>query len=146
MIIRRVWTVKLAVAIGAVAGLTSCGDGATRTVDPGRGAHIVLREVHRQDANGPSYIEGAIQFVELTRQGERDAALKVELTRRPNVRPIAPGDYRVVSYTRPCSASCGAGLDPPTDRCRGSVSIKRGERRALRVMTVVGRPCAIRPG
>jgi hypothetical protein len=134
----------LTLSAAAAAGLTSCGDGGTGTVDAGSGSQIVVREIHRQRADGATYIEGAVQFVEVTRRGQSGPALKLELGRNRVVRTIGPGDYRVVSYTRSCSASCAQQLDAPSDRCRRALSIKRGERRTLDVVTVVGRRCAIR--
>jgi hypothetical protein len=71
---------------------------------------------------------------------------KFELdSRKPVVRLVEPGDYRVVSYTRSCSGSRDPVLlDEPTDRCAGTLSIKRGEHRTLRVVTIVDRRCTIR--
>jgi hypothetical protein len=130
------------VSIAAAVGLTACGDDSQRKVAPQDGARVVIQEVHRERADGMTYIEGAIQYVELSGHGQR--ALKVQLGRAPVARTIEPGEYRVVSYTRSCPGACQAPLDEPTDRCESNLSVARGERVALRVVTVVARRCTIR--
>lgn len=134
----------LQASVAAVVALSACGD--AKPVDPGSGSSIVAREVHRQRADGPTYIEGAVQFLEVTRRGQRGAALKLQLGRKPVVRTVGPGDYRVVSYTRSCSASCTQQLDAPSGGCHSSFSLGRGERKPLAVETAVGRRCLIRVG
>ena len=127
----------------AAALLVGCGDDGPPKVDPSEGGRLVVREVHRPAPHGETYIEGAIQFVELVVPGERKPAAKFKLNRAPVTRTVKPGAYRVVSYTRSCGGACSTRLDDPVDHCASSLSIKPGERRALQVVTVVGRRCVI---
>jgi hypothetical protein len=145
--LRFMRVVKVCMAICAVVTVAGCGGGdKPRKVGPRDGGRLVVREVHRERADHLTYIEGAIQFVELTTRGESGPVAKFELdSRKPVARIVEPGDYRVVSYTRSCSGACDPVLlDEPTGRCARTLSIKRGERRTLRVVTVVDRRCTIR--
>jgi hypothetical protein len=132
------------VSIAAAVGLTACGDENPRKVAPQDGGRVVMQEVHLERADGMTYIEGAIQFVELSAPGQR--ARRVQLGRAPVARTVEAGEYRVLSYTRSCPGACQAPLDEPTDRCQSNLSVGRGERVALRVVTVVARRCTIRIG
>ena len=102
--------------------------------------HLAIKKVRVGDTNP---IEGAITFIRVKRPSGR-----VVLTRRlpPSERltlPLRPGRYRLVSWQRLCDANCGT-LDPPSDRCARSLTIRTGERlrATIRVNYAVG--CVIR--
>jgi hypothetical protein len=134
---------RLLVCAFAAVALPGCGDNGPKKGDPRDGGRLVVREVHRQAPHGETYIEGAIQFVELTPRGERKPSVKFRRGDKPVARVVEPGEYRLVSYTRSCSASCSTALDEPVDHCSGTLSIKHGERTTLEVVTIVGRRCTI---
>jgi hypothetical protein len=138
---------RAGLAVGAIAtiALAGCGGGNGNTGNEVHGgARVVVAEHHRERADGALYVEGAVQYVELIASGARDPAVKLELAGAAAVRNVNPGDYRVVSYTRTCSGTCTQDLDSPSEHCEHNMSIRRGETRRLRVVTVVGRRCAIR--
>jgi hypothetical protein len=127
-------TIVAAVALGG------CGHGHENA-----DAELVVREVHRERADRASYVEGAVQFVEVTAAHKQAPPEKLELGGAPVALAVEDGEYLVSSYTRTCESACGAGLDPPTLRCAMRLSVAPGERRALRVVTVVARRCRIQP-
>lgn len=80
----------------------------------------------------PRYIEGSISFLRVTHGAEVlvDGRVTVGVSVRGRVpvfsRVVEPGDYRVVSYQRPCDGNCSF-LDPPVDRCAATVHVPGGE-------------------
>ena len=133
----------VSVTVAAAVVLAACGSG-DEDVGVRGDARIVMREVQRERADGAVYAEGFLQFVEPTAAGGHEPALKVQIGRAPRVRTVEHGEYRVSSYTRTCEAACSGALDPPTGRCSKHLSIARGDRQALRIVTVPGRRCRIR--
>jgi len=102
--------------------------------------HLAIKKVRVGDAIP---IEGAITFIRVKRPSGR-----VVLTRRLPVSerltlPLPAGRYRLVSWQRLCDGNCGT-LDPPSDRCARSLTIRAGERlrATIRVNYAVG--CVIR--
>jgi hypothetical protein len=53
---------------------------------------------------------------------------------------LAPGRYVVTSYQRPCDGNCGY-LDPPTDRCRTTVTLAADDDIVLNVEFAPGQGC-----
>jgi hypothetical protein len=87
-----------------------------------------------------TYAEGSRWHLRVDHRG---LSLVDDYRTRTWSRVVEPGRYLVVSYQRPCDGNCDL-LDPPTDRCRATVSVPRG--RTLRV-TIVNRTtprCSIR--
>jgi len=80
----------------------------------------------------PRYIEGSISFLRVTHGKEVlvDGRVTDGVSVRGRVpvfsRAVEPGDYRVVSYRRPCDGNCSF-LDPPVDRCEATVHVPGGE-------------------
>jgi hypothetical protein len=102
--------------------------------------HLAIRKVRVGDTIP---IEGAITFIRVKRPSGR-----VVLTRRLPASdrltlPLRPGRYRLVSWQRLCDANCGT-LDPPSNRCARSLTIRAGQRlrATIRVNYAVG--CVIR--
>lgn len=58
-------------------------------------------------------------------------------------RVLEPGQYRLVSYQRPCAGNCER-LDPPTDRCKATVSLAAGETLTATVVLRQQGRCAVR--
>jgi hypothetical protein len=95
------------------------------------------------------FIEGSIFFLDVrTTEGElvRERSYwagELEFVMRE---ALDPGDYSIVSYERPCEASCPEpgetdSLDPPTNRCRTSVTIDPGETYRLKISAGAGVGC-----
>jgi hypothetical protein len=59
------------------------------------------------------------------------------------VLPLVPGEYRFVSFQRPCEGNCGF-LDPPTDRCDRLVGVRAEEAQNVVVTVRPGEGCTIR--
>jgi len=114
---------------------------AAHPAGPARPAgHLAIKMVRVGDAIP---IEGAITFIRVKRP-----SCRVVLTRRlPSsgrlTLPFPAGRYRLVSWQRLCDGNCGT-LDPPSDRCARSLTIRSGERlkATIRVNYAVG--CVIR--
>ena len=112
----------------------------TAAVQPSR---LVLHESRVTD--GPVYIEGSVSFLGVEPAG---AGGEVEATETHAAGPgavifdelLGPGEYRVVSYQRPCDANCGY-LDPPTDRCETTLDLRPGETRDLTILVRPGSRC-----
>jgi len=114
---------------------------AAHPAGPARPAgHLAIKKIRVGDAIP---IEGAITFIRVKRPSGR-----VVLTRRlpasdRRTLPLPAGRYRLVSWQRLCDGNCGT-LDPPSDRCARSLTIRAGERlkATIRVNYAVG--CVIR--
>jgi hypothetical protein len=92
---------------------------------------------------GSVYIEGAFQYVVVMRRQTGARVLSYEFGGRVSVdAPLRPGRYRLVSYTRPCSAVCHpTSLDAPTDRCSRAFTLRRGRTVKLVLRIGDGIPC-----
>ena len=103
-----------------------------------------LRVTSRALPSTATYTEGAIQFAAVYRAGgakpvvtgrSRGGALRF-------AHRLAPGGYRIDSWTRTCSGNCGV-LDAPSLRCTRTLRIGAGAVRRYEVRTRVGRRCRI---
>lgn len=102
-------------------------------------------------SNGLFYTEGSYSYVRVA-QPDGGQVVKKRLARAREcsksecvseaVLRLAPGEYRFVSFQRPCDGSCEL-LDPPTDRCDALITVKAAE--ALDVVITVrpGEGCKI---
>ena len=97
------------------------------------------------------YTEGSFFFLRVrTSAGElilerSYTANELEFVMRES---LAPGRYSILTYERPCEAVCPEpgqtrALDPPTNRCRISLTVKSGEKYRLRVTTGPGVECPL---
>jgi hypothetical protein len=129
----------IALAIGLAAVLTSCGGADEYTATSAAAAD--LHAVQVWDESAGLYFEGARSYVRIETLAE-DELLEVELQptdagSEATIR-LDPGEYRLVSWQRPCDGSCDS-LDPPTDQCderfvlapetplRASIEVRAGE-------------------
>ena len=128
--------------------LAGCGGSAA----PG-GAEPAARLVVREELPPqPRYIEGSLSFLrieaaggEVVFDGPVTDGMQVR-GRYPLVeRPLAPGDYRVVSHQRPCQGNCSL-LDPPADRCERTVRLEPGATLTATVVLAPEGGCEIRLG
>ena len=55
---------------------------------------------------------------------------------------LDPGSYRLVSFQRPCSASCDT-LDPPTDACSRNVVVTAGRSVAVTITLRPAEGCSV---
>jgi hypothetical protein len=109
---------------------------------PGPGLTAQLRIHQRQTAC--CYIEGQVSYL-VVRDEDGNVVVEQEFTRsRPN-RPavdvqLAPGRYIVTSYQRPCDGNCGY-LDPPTDRCKTTITLAPDDIVLMTVEFAPGQGC-----
>ena len=105
--------------------------------EPGR---LVVVERHPR---GAIYQEGSIGFLRITRIGAGRPAFAGRVTEPHGARgrtlfdrELPPGEYRVVSFQRPCNGNCGA-LGGMSDRCEVEVRVRSGE--TVRRVMALGR-------
>lgn len=98
------------------------------------------------------YTEGAYYFARLE-TADRHVVLRKRFgpsLSQPSFQThIPPGEYVLVAYSRPCSASCPApenigDLDEATDVCREEFQVSAGDSMRVRVLTTPGGPCRVR--
>ncbi len=129
--------------------LAGCGGYEPGGYEPGENAvDVRVRQVF--DMSEGAYVEGSYSYVRV----ERPQGGKLLEERLPDGEPagqekfvsdvilrLDPGDYRLVSFQRPCDGSCDS-LDPPTDECERVIRVTRRE--ALVTVTVrPGEACTI---
>lgn len=95
--------------------LTSCGE-----QDEAEVATTV--EVRERVVGKAAYVEGALSFVELSRDGE--VVDEGELTSGPAELQVPAGTYQLRFYLRPCVGNCSE-LDDPTGECLREVNLGR---------------------
>jgi hypothetical protein len=143
MLTRLTWRaaaiVALAGACAALPGLAMSEARQTRGSSAG-----VLRVGERVLPSDSMYFEGGIEFVTLHRVStgrlvvrRRFGMGEIALSRR-----LAPGSYRVASWTQTCSGTCDR-LDPPSNRCQRTVRVSAGRTRRVTVLSKVGANCRI---
>ncbi len=131
----------LAISLVLVAaGCGSAGAGGSSAPSPGQ---LSVSQVIR----GHLYIEGSIPHVTITSPGgqvvvNRDIRNLPSAGRPLLVWRLAPGDYRLTTYQRPCSGNCGR-LAGPTDRCSASFTIDPGGRLAALITLRPGVGCRL---
>jgi hypothetical protein len=101
-----------------------------------------------QSGQGPRYMEGAVPFFSMSSGTFREERhLGGQWCRvgpranRPDIpkrlicypggggsitMPLAPGNYDLRGYSRPCDGNCNS-LDPPRDECRATITIRSGQ-------------------
>ena len=98
----------------------------------------------RQHQTSCCYIEGQVSYLIVRDEDGRIVAERAFSGLRPNRAAIdarlAPGRYVVTSYQRPCDGNCGY-LDPPTDRCRTTVTLATDDDVILTVEFAPGQGC-----
>jgi hypothetical protein len=104
----------------------------------------VLRVGERVLPSHSVYFEGAVELLTLHRAStgrlvlrQRFAMGRIALSRR-----LAPGSYRVASWTQTCSGTCDH-LDPPSYRCQRTVRVSSGSTRRVTVLSKVGARCRL---
>jgi hypothetical protein len=130
---------------GALATAAAAGSG-TIALGPAGAAGPRTGELRIREQTEPGrglYVEGSIQFVSVRRAHD----LRLVVTRRfragrTSRLRLAPGRYRVASWTRVCGGNCGF-LEPPTFKCAAGVRIRRGARVTVTVHDRVGARCRI---
>jgi hypothetical protein len=110
---------------------------------------------------GATYIEGALQYLIVERRDTGAHVIEREYRDRVWLNEgLAPGRYRLVSYTRSCAGSCpprddpapctdaqcprNGGLDSPSDRCASNFDLRRGVTLKAVISIGAGSPCRIR--
>lgn len=120
---------QLSMTMLATVLLVGCGE--ERPDTDGRMARLVVRE---SLPSTPRYTEGSLSFLRLEWAESGEVVVDGPMTGGREVRGrtpllsrrLAPGDYHLISYQRPCQGNCRY-LDPPTDRCDTILSLDPGE-------------------
>jgi hypothetical protein len=113
-----------------------------------QGGRLVIRE---SLPAMPRYIEGSVSFLRVERTHSREVVVDGPVTEGTQVRgresllsrAVAPGEYRVVSYQRPCDGNCQQ-LDPPVDRCNATLRVRAGETLTATVVLGQNGGCSVR--
>ena len=102
-----------------------------------------LRIRERGVDTGAVYIEGAYQYVTVRRtRGQRIVYRRRSANGLSARLRLAPGYYRVDSWTRSCAGTCET-LDPPSYRCHGSFRVRAGRYVTGTIHSGVGIRCRI---
>jgi hypothetical protein len=115
--------VASALMLGLTAGGSAALAGAADAPATGR---LVLTERGQEPC---CYIEGFVRFVRIKHEGKviYKGRWKPDSVFR---RSLPEGTYRIIRELRPCDANCNY-LDPVSERCGITVSLKAGERLKL---------------
>ena len=103
-------------------------------------AHATRLTIGERFEGKGMYIEGSRWHL---RVDHRRLSLVDDYVRRPWTRTVEPGRYLIVSYQRPCDGNCSL-LDPPTDRCRATVTVPSGRTLRVTIVNRFGPKCSIR--
>jgi hypothetical protein len=127
------------------------GERGQTVVDARAEGSVDVRVRQVLDFSKARYTEGSYSYIRVERPDgkevveervdeERDCS-EFECVSKVFVR-LDPGEYRLVSFQRPCEGNCGF-LDPPMDRCARSIGVLAGE--ALNIVVTVrpGEGCKI---
>lgn len=140
----------LVVAAAVVAVRWPVGPAPTIGPTPDGGTGVARLHVEQVFADNTGYIEGSFSYLEVHDASTGEMVIEEVFTGdAPAVldRELAPGSYRLVSYQRPCEASCpdlGGGLDPPTDRCESVFDAAADTTTVATITVSPGQGCAIR--
>ena len=99
----------------------------------------------------PPYVEGSLSFLRVVQLATKKVLVDGPRTDGTGVRgqdplysqPLPAGEYRLISYQRPCAGNC-KNLDPPADRCSSVVRLNAGEKLSVRVLLGQRGGCTIR--
>jgi hypothetical protein len=133
----------VALSCGLLVVASGCGgdEGYTATSPDAADLRVTLI----WDESGGLYAEGARSFVAVeSRDGDRLLETELQPTARGHEAAIRldPGEYRVVSWQRPCDGSCDT-LDPPTDRCVETFVLRGETSVSARIDVRAGEGCTI---
>lgn len=111
-------------------------------------ARLVVREELPAE---PRYMEGSLSFLRLQATGSSDVVVDGPMTTGQQARGkeplldtnLEPGEYRLVSYQRPCQGNCDR-LEPPTDRCRTTLRLEPKESLTATIVLADDGGCTIR--
>jgi hypothetical protein len=118
----------------------ACGATSEPAQEGGGPVDVRVRQV--LDPSKGLYIEGSYSYVRVERP-DGEEVLKERLEGERILLRLVPGEYRLISFQRPCDANCGF-LDPPTDRCEGLIMVRRAAEPLNVVVTVSpGEGCTI---
>lgn len=103
-----------------------------------------LRVNERLATSDSVYAEGAYQYISVhaARNGRQILERRFVLGTISLARRLAPGSYRLRSWTQSCSGNCSM-VDPPSHRCSRVVRLSRGAARRVTVLSKVGERCRI---
>lgn len=144
----RISLIALLASVAMVA--PACGD-TSEPVGEGSGP-VDVRIQQVLDFSKARYTEGSYSYIGVERPNGEEV-LKERLGNEREcsesecvsklVLRLVPGDYRFISFQRPCDGSCEA-VDPPTDRCDRLIEVRAGEALNLVVTVHPGEGCTIR--
>ena len=111
------------------------GEAGQNVVDARGEGPVDVRVRQVLDFSEARYTEGSYSYIRVVRpDGEELVEEQVDEERDCSefecvsevVFRLDPGEYRFVSFQRPCDGNCGF-LDPPTDRCARFIGVVAGE-------------------
>jgi hypothetical protein len=77
-----------------------------------------------ESGRGPAYVEGALGYIRVTSFDALVDEKRLEGT--SSSMNLAPGNYELIAYSRPCNGNC-SNPDTPRDECRLPVTLAAGE-------------------
>ena len=127
----------------AVVVVAAVGLGAWAGAADGRAARGALHIREQATENGRFYVEGAYQYVSVRHVRTKRLVLRKRsaVGLKANV-TLAPGYYRIRSWTRTCSGNCDY-LDQPSYACRRDVRVRVDRVLNATIHTAVSERCRI---
>ena len=132
----------MAVAIAAT-GFVWHRTGGSAAPLPAGPSKLVIRQAW---VGGVFYTEGSRSYLSIAAKGggvERFGYVAGAGGDPVYAKRLAPGTYTITSWQRPCDGNCGY-LDPPTDRCRRTITLEPETSAAFTIELTPGRGCRIR--
>ena len=126
----------LAASLVALTMLAGCNE----RNEPGPDA-VDVRVVLKYDVSEGAYIEGSISYIRVERL-DGELVFERPLSRSTDHIGLDPGEYRLISFQRPCEGNCGS-LDPPTDRCERRIRVTANPKLTVRITARPTETCEI---
>ena len=125
--------------------LAGCND----RYEPGPDA-VEVRVELQYDVSQGAYVEGSLSYIRVERpDGERlfERQLSELSGKSPTFHStdyirLAPGEYQLISFQRPCEGNCGS-LDPPTDRCERRIRVTGNPKLTVLIAAQPAESCEI---
>lgn len=140
--------IRVAFVLGLAATALSAGCGGGGAYNATSADAAELRVVLLWDESGGLYAEGARSYISVeTPTGEQRLELELMPTAKGHEGSVRldPGEYRLLSWQRPCDGSCDS-LDPPTDRCSVPFTVAPRTPTLAEIQVRAGEGCTIEVG
>jgi hypothetical protein len=140
--------IRLGVVSGLAALALSAGCGGEDNYTATSADAAELRVLLLWDESGGLYFEGARSYIAVeTSAGEELLELELMPTGKGHEGSarLDPGDYRLLSWQRPCDGSCDS-LAPPTDRCSAPFTVAPETPTLAEIQVRAGEGCTVEVG